>query len=438
MTRTIPATAQTANQQELMQTAKQVLAGGALGHFRLPEEVDVVLASASGSRVTDAAGDEYIDYLLGSGPMLVGHANPAIIDAVAAQLPKGTTYFFLNEPAIKLAERLVEAVPCGELVRFQSSGTEATHIALRGARAYTGRGKILKFEGGWHGMHDYALWSTIPRNPSDYPRGLPDSTGIPASIGDEVLIAPFNEPDLAVQIIEGNAADLAAVIVEPLERVLLPEPGFLEAIRDVTTRHGIVLIFDEVVTGFRIAWGGAQERYGVIPDLATYGKAMAGGFPLSAVVGRAEIMQEFASGPGPLTETAWATGTFSGNPVAATAGLAALDVLSQPGIYEHLHHIGSRLRSGIVEAGRRHGLPVQALGEDAVFGIRFIENDGVKTWMDLQANDAEFGHRLAVECIKHGLLLNPNEKMYISIAHTDADVDRTLQICDDAFRACTS
>ena len=435
MTRTIPASA---NEQDLMQTARRVLAGGALGHFRLPEEVDVVLASASGSHVTDVAGVDYIDYVLGSGPMLVGHANAAIIEAVQAQLPKGSTFFFLNEPAIKLAERLVDAVACGEQVRFQSSGTEATHIALRGARAYTGRGKILKFEGGWHGMHDYALWGTIPKIASDYPRGLPDSTGIPASVGNDVLIAPFNEADFAVRIIEENAAELAAVIVEPLERVLLPEPGFLEAIRDVTTRHNIVLIFDEIVTGFRIAWGGAQERYGVTPDLATYGKAMAGGFPLSAVVGRAKIMQEFEAGSGPMTEIAWATGTFSGNPVSATAGLTALDILAQPGTYEHLHHIGSRLRTGIVEAGRRHGLPVQALGEDAVFGIRFIENDGIKTWMDLQANDAELGHRWAVECIRRGLLLNPNEKMYISIAHTDEDVDRTLQICDDAFRVCTS
>ena len=166
---------------------------------------------------------------------------------------------------------------------------------------------------------------------------------------------------------------------------------------------------------------------------------MAGGFPLAAVVGRADIMRVFdAQGVGSITEIAWASGTFNGNPVAASAGLAALDILEQPGAYDRLHHVGSRLRSGIAEAGRRHGFPAQALGEDAVFGIRFIDSDNVKTWMDLQAHDTELGRRWAIECIKRGLLLIPNEKVYISIAHTDEDVDRTLQICDDAFRACAS
>ncbi len=439
MTQTITADIQTAKQQELLETAKQFLAGGGLGHFRLPDEVDIVLASASGSHMTDTTGREYIDYVLGSGPMLIGHANPTVIGAAAAQIPKGTTYFLLNEPAIRLAKRLVENVPCGEQVRFQTTGTEATHVALRGARAYTGRGKILKFEGGWHGMHDYSLWGTVPSVPSEYPRSLPDSRGIPASVGKEVLVAPFNETERAVKIIEDNASDLAAVIVEPLERVLVPEPGFLEAIREVTARHGIVLVFDEVVTGFRIAWGGAQERYGVVPDIATYGKAMAGGFPLAAVVGRADIMQVFnAQGVSSITDIAWASGTFNGNPVAASAGLAALDILEQPESYQRLHSVGSRLRAGIAEAGRRHGFPAQALGEDAVFGIRFIESDNVKTWMDLQAHDTVMGRRWAIECIKRGLLMIPNEKIYISIAHTDEDVDRTLQICDDAFRACAS
>ena len=315
MTQTITADSQTAKQQELLETAKQFLAGGGLGHFRLPDEVDIVLASASGSHMTDTTGREYIDYVLGSGPMLIGHANPTVIGAAAAQIPKGTTYFLLNEPAIRLAKRLVENVPCGEQVRFQTTGTEATHVALRGARAFTGRGKILKFEGGWHGMHDYSLWGTVPSVPSEYPRSLPDSRGIPASVGKEVLVAPFNETERAVKIIEDNASELAAVIVEPLERVLAPEPGFLEAIREVTARHGIVLVFDEVVTGFRIAWGGAQERYGVVPDVATYGKAMAGGFPLAAVVGRADIMQVFnAQGVSSITDIAWASGHVQREP----------------------------------------------------------------------------------------------------------------------------
>ena len=438
MARTAPASIRETHQDDLLRAARRALTGGALGRMKPPQEVDLVLASGKGSHVIDVAGKEYIDYVLGSGPMLVGHANPAIVEAVKEQLSRGSTYFFLNEAAIRLAERLVEAVPCAEQVRYQTSGTEATYMALRCARAFTGRSKILKFEGGWHGMHDYALWATVPTEPSDYPRAKPDSRGIPASIGDEVLVAPFNDTEKAVEIIERHGESLAAVIVEPLERILVPQPGFLEAVRDATARCGAVLIFDEVVTGFRLAWGGAQERYGVTPDLATYGKAMAGGFAMSAIAGREEIMREFDGDLRPLTEVAWATGTFGGNPIAATAGLAALDILEQPGVYDELHRIGSRLRAGIVAAGRGYGIPVQALGEAPVFGVRFIENESVRTWMDLQEHDVELGHRWAVECIRRGLLLVPNEKFYISIAHDDADVDRTLEICDAAFRACTS
>lgn len=430
------ATAETARAEQLIALAGKVLTGGALGRFKLPDEVDVVLASGKGSHVTDVAGRDYIDYVLGSGPMLLGHAHAAITRAVEAQIHKGTSFLFLNEPAIHLAARLVEAVPCAEQVRFTGSGTEATYLALRCARAHTRRSKILKFEGGWHGMHDYALWGTVPAQPSDYPHAKPDSAGIPASVGDEVLVAPFNDVERSVAIIERHAHELAAVIVEPLQRVLMPEPGFLEALREITTRHGIVFIFDEIVTGFRIAWGGAQERYGVVPDLAAYGKAMAGGFPLAAIAGRAEVMEAFDGGPRPVTEIAWASGTFNGNPVGATAGLAALEALSQPGVYEKLHRIGSRLRGGIEAAGRRFGFPTQALGEDAVFGVRFIESANVKTWMDLQAHDRELGHRWAIECIKRGILLNPNEKFYISLAHDDEDVDRTLQVCEAAFKAC--
>ena len=422
-------------QRDLLETAGRVLAGGGLGLFNLPDEVNLVVAEGKGSHVTDVAGRDYIDYHLGSGPDLLGHAHPAITAAVAAQLPKGTTYYFLNQHAIRLAERIVEAVPCAERLHFTGSGTEATFFALRVARARTRRSKILKFEGAWHGMHDYALWGTVPSEPSDYPRATADSAGIPSSIGDEVLVAPFNDTQRAVELIERHADQLAAVIVEPLQRVLVPRPGFLEAVREVTRRHGIILIFDEIVTGFRIAWGGAQERYRVVPDLATYGKAMAGGLPMACLVGKADVMAVLDGRVLPRKELAWASGTLNGNPISASAGLAALDVLSQPGTYEQLRRVGGRLRAGIVEIGRRHGYPTQALGEDAVFGIRFIENDDVKNWMDLQAHDRALGLRWGVECLKRGLLVNPNEKFYISTAHTDADVDRTLEICDAAFAA---
>jgi glutamate-1-semialdehyde 2,1-aminomutase len=422
-----------ARQAELLALAGKYLAGGGTGLFVLPPELNLVVERGEGSRVWDVAGREYLDYHLSSGPALLGHAHPAITEAVAAQLPKGTTYFFLNEPEIRLAKRLVEAVPCGEVVHCTGSGTEATFYSLRIARAWTKRNKVLKFEGAWHGMLDYGLWGTVPSQPSEYPRARPDSVGVPAQIGDTVLVAPFNETARAVDIIERHASELAAVLVEPLQRVLVPEPGFLQAVREVTKKHGIVLIFDEIVTGFRIAWGGAQERYGVVPDLACYGKAISGGFPMAAIVGKAEIMSMLDARRRPRAEVVWATNTLNGNPVCAAAGLAALDTLAQPGVYEHLHRIGSRLRAGMVEAGQRHGFAVQAPGEDAVWGIRFTERKPLRTWMDLTTHDKDLGWRWAIELMKRGLLVNPNEKFYISIAHTDADVDRTLDIVDEAF-----
>ncbi len=422
-------------QDFLLHEADTVLAGGGLGLFTLPNDVNLVIREGHGSHVTSVAGREYIDYHLGSGPALLGHGHPAVVAAVQAQVPNGSTFYYLNEHAIELASRLVRAIPCADRVHYTGSGTEATFFALRTARAYTGRSRILKFEGGWHGMHDYALWGTVPTAPSAYPQAQADSAGIPTAISHEVMVAPFNDTALAVDLIDRYAQDLAAVIVEPLQRVLVPQPGFLQALRDVTARHGIVLIFDEVVTGFRIAWGGAQERYGVVPDMACYGKAMSGGFPMAALAGSAEVMSPLDSRQRPRSELAWASGTLNGNPISAAAGVAALNVLSQPDVYDHLHHIGSRLREGMVESGQRHGFPTQAPGEDAVFGIRFTERTPLRSWADLLTHDKDLGFRWGIECLKRGLLVNPNEKFYISVVHTDEDVDRTLQICDDAFAA---
>ncbi|MFO1323928.1 MAG: aminotransferase class III-fold pyridoxal phosphate-dependent enzyme [Burkholderiales bacterium] len=426
---------ETQRQQRLLADAGRCLAGGGLGLFVLPPELNLVVARGEGSHVFDVAGREYIDYHLGSGPALLGHAHPAVTAAVAAQLPKGTTFYFLNEPEIELARRLVEAIPCADSVHYVGSGTEATFYALRMARAHTKRNKIMKFEGAWHGMHDYGLWGTVPTTPSPYPRAAPDSVGVPPQAGEIVLVAPFNDVEGAVAMIERHAHELAAVLVEPLQRVLLPEPGFLAALRDVTRRHGIVLIFDEIVTGFRIAWGGAQQVYGVIPDLACYGKAVSGGFPLAAIAGRADVMAVLDARSRPRADVVWATNTLNGNPVCAAAGCAALDVLARPGTYERLHAIGRRLREGLVAAGTRRGFAVQAPGEDAVFGVRFTDRRPLRTWMDLTTADKDLGYRWALELLKRGLLVNPNEKFYISIAHSDEDVARTLDIADDAFAA---
>jgi glutamate-1-semialdehyde 2,1-aminomutase len=422
-------------QATLLADAGKYLAGGGLGLFQLPPDLNLVIERGSGSRVWSVAGKEYLDYHLSSGPALLGHAHPAVVAAVAAQLGKGTAFYFLTAPEVALAKRLVEAIPCGEVVHYTGSGTEATFYSLRIARAFTKRNKLLKFEGSWHGMHDYSLWGTVPSAPSDYPRAKPDSVGVPLETGESVLVTPFNDTARAIETIERNAADLAAVIVEPLQRVLLPEPGFLQALREVTKKHGIVLVFDEIVTGFRIAWGGAQERYGVVPDLACYGKAISGGFPLAAVVGSEEVMSVLDGRKRPRTEVVWATHTLARNPVGTTAGLAALDVLAQAGTYDRLHRTGSRLRAGIVAAGERHGFAVQTPGEDAVFGVRFTARRPLRTWMDLTTADKALGLRWALEMIRRGILVNPNEKIYISIAHSDADVERALAAADEAFAA---
>jgi glutamate-1-semialdehyde 2,1-aminomutase len=223
--------------------------------------------------------------------------------------------------------------------------------------------------------------------------------------------------------------------VEPLQRVLVPVPGFLDALRDVTRRHGIVLIFDEVVTGFRIAWGGAQERYGVVPDLATYGKAMSGGFPMAAIAGRSDVMRHLDARRVDRAHLVWASGTLNGNPVSSIAGLTALEILSRPGSLEHFHHIGGRLRREIEALGKRHGFAVQTPGEDAVFGVRFTDRRPLRNWEDLLTADKDLNLRWSIELIRRGILVNPNEKFYLSLAHSDADVDRTLEACDQAFAA---
>jgi glutamate-1-semialdehyde 2,1-aminomutase len=422
-------------QTDLLDRAGRYLAGGGLGLFVLPPEVNLVIAEGHGSHVTDVGGRDFIDYHLGSGPALLGHGHPEIVEAVQRQVAKGSTYYFLNEPVIRLAERLVDAIPCADQVHFVGSGTEATFFALRIARAAARRPKVLKFEGGWHGMNDYALWGTTPSHPSDYPNAEPDSLGIPEALRGQILVAPFNETERAAAIIERHAADLAAVIVEPLQRVLQPVPGFLETVREVTRRHGILLVFDEIVTGFRIAWGGAQEKYGVVPDLATYGKAMSGGFPMAAIAGRSDVMAHLDARRTERAKLVWASGTLNGNPVSSTAGLVALDVLSRSGAYDRLHHIGGRLRREIESIGRRYGFSAQTPGEDAVFGVRFTDRRPLRTWADLLSSDKDLHLRWSIELLKRGILVNPNEKFYISLAHTDADVDRTLEACDEAFAA---
>jgi glutamate-1-semialdehyde 2,1-aminomutase len=417
--------------EDLIARARRVLPGGVLGSHPQIAGLEFVVREGRGGCLWDTTGRRYLDFLLGSGPMVLGHAHPAIIEAVERQLGRGTTYLLVNEPIIELAEEIVRAVPCGEQVRFTSTGTEATFFALRVARAFTGRDKILKFEGGFHGTHDYSLMSVSPRSPKAFPAPMPDSAGIPHAIEGEVLVAPYNDLATTEALIAQHHRDLAAVVVEPYQRVIVPAPGFLAGLRAVTKRYDVPLVFDEIVTGFRLAYGGAQEYYGVVPDLAAFGKVIAGGFPLAAVCGPAAIMRHFDPAlegtPGWVAQA----GTLNGNPVAAVAGLATLAELRKPGVYERLHRTGARLRDGLADLVRRHGLAAQVSGEAPVFDILFTDRPVVDYRATLTA-DRERIARFNAECLRRGLVKAVN-KIYVSLAHTDADVAEALGIWDEVL-----
>jgi glutamate-1-semialdehyde 2,1-aminomutase len=412
---------------ELIGEAKRVLPGGSFGN--MPAEV--IIREGKGGRVVDEAGREYVDFLLGSGPMFVGHAHPEVTAAVAAQLPLGTTFFANNRHGIALAQAICDAVPCAEQVRFVCSGTEADLYAMRAARAFRERDKILKFEGGYHGMSDYALMSLAPKQPGNFPQPVPDSAGIPRSVQDEMLIAAFNDVELAESLIRERKNELAGVIVEPFQRLIPPQPGFLQALRRITAEHGIPLIFDEVVTGFRFAYGGAQEYYGVTPDLCSLGKIIGGGFALAAVAGRADIMKHFDRLAVADEDFLFQVGTLSGNPVAAVAGLATLEVLRRPGAYEKVFATGRGMMTALSELLAKAGIAAQVIGEPPLFDVVFTGH-AIRDYRDTLRGDkgmaARFNQLLRAKGIMKG-----ESKYYVSLAHTQADVDWTISAWADAI-----
>jgi glutamate-1-semialdehyde 2,1-aminomutase len=403
--------------------------------WTLPRELAFIVDHGEGSKIYDTSGRAYIDCVMGSGPLLLGHAHPAIVQAAQAQLLKGSTFHWLSEPTVRLAERICKAAPCGEKIRFVSTGTEATMFALRMARVFTHREKILKFEGGFHGLHDYAMLSNMRPGLAPYPTAIPDIAGIPKGTADSVLISPFNDLKTTEDILSRHAGDIAAVIVEPLQRAIRPQPGFLAGLRELTHRHGILLIFDEIVTGFRLAYGGAQEFYGVVPDLATYGKAVTCGFPLAAICGKGDVMDTADPARKGTLEYACLSGTLSGNPLACAAGLAALAELSRPHVYERLAAIGRRLREGMAAIAGKAGVPFQALGEGPIAQPVFIDpTQQIIEEKDLKKADGKQAMRLGLELVRRGIFVVPGAKMYLSLAHTDEDIEATLAAFSDALR----
>jgi glutamate-1-semialdehyde 2,1-aminomutase len=418
---------------DLVRQAERIMPGACLGLFQLPLDRTIVIEEGRGPYLWDVDGNEYIDYVLGSGPLLLGHAHPAVVEAVQRQAAKGSTFYTLNEPIIALSQEIVDAVPCGEAIKYTSTGTEATFHALRLARAHSGKSTVLKFEGGYHGAHDYAMVGTTSSATDHQGWWQPDSAGIPRPVAETVLVSPFNDAEAARQMIAQHADELAAVIAEPLQRGIAPVPGFLQAVREATREHGVLLIFDEVVTGFRLAYGGAQEYYGVQPDLATYGKAIGGGYPMAAVCGRRDLLALTDPGQRGSGSYAYLGGTLSGNPVAAVAGIAALAEMRRPGVYERLFATGNALRHGIETLGRDLGMPVRAIGEGPVFQVFFTERE-IRNYQDSRDADAALAWAFGLELLQRGLFHTPGAKFYVSTVHGEPEVARTLEAVEGALR----
>ena len=411
------------SQDDWIARANAVLPAGGFGNF----EAGIMIRGGEGSRVWDEDGNEYIDYLIGSGPMILGHGHPEVIEAVVEQVSKGMTFFANNARGVELAEELCRAVPCAEQVRFVSTGGEADMYAMRLARAATGRTKIVKFEGGYHGMSAEAQMSLAPTTLANFPQAVPDSAGIPESVRAEMLIAPFNDIDYLRGLLAEHGPSIAGMILEPLQRIVPPEPGFLEAVRAECDRYGIVLIFDEIVTGFRFAYGGAQETYGVVPDLCTLGKIIGGGLPLAAITGRADIMSHFdkkSVGPdGWLMQI----GTLSGNPVASVAGLKTLEILRRPGQYARLRDIGASLMRDLSGSLDAAGVAHRIVGHETLFDVVFTDQP-VRTYRDTLAGDQAQLMAFNRVLRQEGLFKAPS-KLYPSLAITDEDLAQSK----DAF-----
>jgi glutamate-1-semialdehyde 2,1-aminomutase len=419
-----------AYEQHLLERAAAVLPASA----RTPTmslDAAMVVKEGRGSKIVDMSGNEYVDYLLGSGPIFLGHAHPAVVEAVREAVGRGSSFLLPNEASILLADEIVEAVPCAERVAYGSTGSDAVFFALRLARAYRKRDKILKFEGGYHGQGDHVLMSNQwTKTPADFPTAVPNSEGIPAAAQRDVLVAPFNDVERATSLIERHADELAAVIVEPMQRTIPPRPGFLEGLREVTRRLEIPLIFDEVVTGFRLSYGSAQAYYGVTPDLCAMGKTLSAGHPLSVVCGVEELMV-FAEGVRKITGNYVAlTGTFSGNPVSCAVGLAVLKELRREGAYEALFARGRRLMDALQTSLDKAGIACQVRGEPPAFQPWFAEQE-VVDFRSSQCADPQPGFALAQALLDRGVL-KAHEKFFVSMAHTDADIDFTIAAIEEA------
>ncbi|MFD2632291.1 glutamate-1-semialdehyde 2,1-aminomutase [Idiomarina piscisalsi] len=390
----------------------------------------IFFESAEGAYMFDADGKRYIDYVGSWGPMILGHNHPAVLEATLAAAKRGLSFGTPTEIEITMAETIRKIVPSIEKVRMVNSGTEATMTAIRLARGYTGRDKILKFEGNYHGHADSLL---VKAGSGALTLGVPNSPGIPEDLAKHTLTVNYNDIDSVKEAFKEFGDDIACIIVEPVAgnmNCIPPVPGFLEGLRDVCDEYGSVLIFDEVMTGFRVAPGGAQERYGITPDLTTLGKVIGGGMPVGAFGGKKEVM-DYIAPVGPVYQA----GTLSGNPVAMSAGLAALQQLSTPGLYDQLYQRVDALVDGLQERANRAGVPMTTNRAGSMFGFFFTEDPEVTSYAQATQCNMEHFKAFYHAMLNEGVYLAPSafEGGFMSAAHTEDDIEKTLQAAEKAF-----
>ena len=385
---------------------------------------------AEGAYLIDVDGNRYVDYIGSWGPMIAGHAHPQVLDAVAKVMRDGLSFGVPNALEVTMAETITRLVPSCEMVRMVNSGTEATLSAIRLARGATGRSRIVKFEGCYHGHGDSFL---VKAGSGMLTLGVPDSPGVPKALADLTSTLPYNDFEAATALFDKLGADIAALIVEPIvgnANCILPREGYLQHLRELCTKHGAVLIFDEVMTGFRVALGGAQQRYGVRPDLSTFGKIIGGGMPVGAYGGRADLMRQIAPS-GPIYQA----GTLSGNPVAMAAGLATLDLIQAPGFHAGLEKRTHELCDGFEAAAREAGIALTTTRSCAMFGL-FFTDEQVETYAQATACDVAAFRRFFHAMLKRGVYLAPSayEAGFLSSAHGDLEIGHTLEAAREAFR----